>query len=363
MVISSPADIIAAMLESAPALAGRVRAMVRPVSQSRQAIRAHFIETGQITPTSQVAPYQVGCADGGSVITPTKAGDHISTLAVAVAEVDSEGGVGAIASRAWSDFRAHSHDAETLAKAVMMAHELEMLATIPDDTIKMVDGSLRTHLTALYTGLAATDDRTRDRVISVLHASPLTDTLTHLTQNAMVLGCPKADSSVSVWRTCAEVLDLPGDPIPDKTLATLVLEPGESLVTTTSAGSWAPLHAARARVTDPRAKLLADQITTLTQSLTIDTIRVHLAKPHGSTTALRIETNAALDDFTRDDVISSLCMAVTAPFIEEPLPQHIADLFAKNVAVGASVHLEALYMDLSPDDVDLIEYLRPYRTE
>lgn len=365
--IIGPSDVVAALLHDAPSLLERSRSMIEPVQQERDAIREHFAAQNRLLPLSdEPGGFQVGCTDGGYTTSPFIIGDHVATMSVAVAQRDEGQSVGVVGHRQWSDFRGHSPDTETMAKAIMMAHEIELLAALPEDSVKIIDGSFLTHLTAIYTGLASSEESVREATMEAVSTPGFTEGLREAVSNPLVVACPKSDSSVTLWGEAAQALGLTPTGVPDKALATLLLQSGEVLKAGPSAFSWERLYLTRAHVTDPRAKAVADNLTAITAPLVgKGTVNPLFVKPHGSNLCTRIEAKESLTSFDLDDVVVSIGETVTSPFMQEPIAQYVADIFAKQVSTGTSVQVENLRLDLESLDgsKDFIDYfIRYYRT-
>lgn len=365
--IIGPSDVVAALLNDAPSLLDRSRSMIEPVQRERDAIRAFFTSQNRLTALSEeTGGFQVGCTDGGYTTSPFIIGDHVATMAVAVAQRDVGQAVGVVGHRQWSDFRGHSPDTETLAKAVMMVHEIELIAALPEDGVKIIDGSFLTHLTSIYTGLASSEEIVREEVIKAASSPAFLEGLREVVSNPFVVACPKSDSSLTLWAEAAQALGLGSAGVPDKALATLLLQSGEVLKAGGDAFSWERLTLARAHVTDPRAKAVAENLAAITAPLVgKGTVNPLFVKPHGSNLCTRIEAKDTLTSFDLDDVVVSISETVTSPFMQEPLAQYVADIFAKQVSTGTSVQVENLRLDLESLDgsSDFIDYfIRYYRT-
>lgn len=366
--IIGPSDVIAALLHDAPSLLERSRAMIEPVQQQRDAIRGFFIEQGRLNALSEESGgFQVGCTDGGYTTSPFIIGDHVATTAVAVAQRDEEHSVGVVAHRQWSDFRGHSPDTETLAKAIMMAHEVELIAALPEDGVKIIDGSFLTHLTAIYSGLASSEESVREEVIKAVSSPGFLAGLREVVANPFVVACPKLDSSLTLWAEAVQGLGLSASTgIPDKALATLLLQSGEVLKGGEGAFSWERLTLALSHVNDPRAKAVAENLSIITSPLVAKgTVNPIFVKAHGSNLCTRIEVKHTLTSFDRDDVVTSISETITSPFVQEPLSQYVADVFAKQVSTGTAVQVENLRLDLEAleGSHEFIDYfIRYYRT-
>lgn len=366
--VIGPSDVVAALLNDAPSLLARSREMIEPVQRERAAIRELFASTRRLVPLGdEPGGFQVGCTDGGYTSSPLVIGDHVATMSVAVAQRDREQSVGVVAHRQWSDFRGHSPDTELLAQAMMMIHEIELVSALPSDGVKMLDGSFLTHLVTIHAGLASSDAAVREVVSDAVAARAFRDGLREVVTNPLVVACPKSDSSLALWAEITAALPLGRNvSLPDKALATLLLHPGEVLHPGPSGFDWSRVHIARARVVDEGAAAAARDLEVIAAPLLQEgTVNPIFVKPHTSNLCLRIEARSELASFDRDDVISSISETVVSPFLQEPLAQYVADLFAKQVAIGTSVQAENLRLDLASLDGsrEFIDYFaRYYRT-
>lgn len=360
----TPSEIMAALVENTTSLDDIVRSLVEPIRFEREAIRAYFEQKGAISRIEDGTPtHPVGASDGAYLTSQTVVGDMLATLAISLCR-GLDGAVEVTGHRHWTDFRAHSPENEVLVKAVMMAHEQALLTTLPNEAIKIIDGSHVTPLIALNIALASADDAVREHVIDLCRTEGIADAIGAIAGDDQVIACPKSDSSLDLWSECNDHLVLHGSPLPDKALATLVLEPGEVLSSKrTPPASWKYLHATQGRVTDSRARLIADRINDAIRPLRgEEEIAVHHAKPEGGVSVIRMELHPDLD-FASPDMIASVCATVHTPFIQEPLAQYLADIFAKNLAVLSDVQMARTRLALSEGgDPAYLEYLTNYRT-
>lgn len=357
-----PPEMLRDVLESAPSLSALVRNVVQPIQAERQAIRELLLDGGHITPLPDEPPlYSVGAADGAYVASPLAIGDHLCTLAVAVKGGRAEADVDITGHRAWSDFQPHTAAGEDLAKAVMMTDELTLLAGFDSDVVTVIDGSHITHLISIIYALGNTPEPALTPLME--RAETLIEASDHVAKAANVVACPKSDSSTALWAYCASHLSLRGHGLPDKVLASLVLNSGEVLANEKPSPAWERLNYTQGRATgQPRA--LVDRLRQSASAMRSEGIRVFHAKPHGASLALRIETKATADEFDLADQIAALCNDCEPPHIQEPLVQYLADIFAKSVSTGADVQLETARLDMAEaGETDYLEHLlRYYRT-
>lgn len=362
----SPPDLMGSLLADTPSLMEQFQSLVLPIREQRDAVRQYFLDEGMITELPEdVAPYTVGCTDGAYIVNPLALGDHLSTFSVALAQNDGQGGVGVVDYRSWSALRAHSADAQTLTKAVMMADEVGLLSSLPSEgMVRLIDGSWITPLIAIHLGLASNAESVREAVIEAVESRGVIEAAEDAAQSPLVAACPKSDSSLGLWQEAQEHVSLESLGLPDKVLASLVLEDGEVLTSDRATPSWSRLHMTQGQVQDPKAKTVSDRLSAATEPLRTGHVQVVHAKPYGSAQAIRVETHPGLDPFEVDGVVQSICSTVHAPHVQEPLAQYLADDAAKLVSIAAQTQMEVLRQDLaSNQDMDYFEYLvRQYRT-
>lgn len=356
---------IASVLEGAPSLAGRFRELIDPIRQERAAIRDYFASREAIYELGREPTYlRVGAVDGGFTDTPWSIGDHLCTLAVAVAGTPN-GDMDIVGYRTWSDFIGHTPDTEVLATAVMMAQEVSLLPLLVNDqTAGIIDGSHVTPLIAINMALASSDKSVRRTILGLIRELDLIEAVAAYAAAPQVVGCPKSDSSTALWAECSQALDLRGDGLPDKVLSTLVLDPGEVLVGERATPSWDRLYATQGQVQDPEGKAVALELAEATAPLRQGHIQVFHAKPLDSSLAMRVEIKPNIDSFDADELLRAVVQDCAAPHLQEPVTQHMADLLAKQVASVADVQLaEARFELVETGDEDYLEYLlRHYRT-
>lgn len=360
----SPPDIMSALLDATPSLLNDYRALIRPIRDERDAIRSLYQDRGMISALPEGEPiHPVGCTDGALVVSPLALGDHLAALTVAVGR-DETGGVGVVAHRAWSALRPHSADGAALVKAIMMANEIGLQPTLPDASVRLIDGSWTTPLIAILTALASVEDHVRDAVIAHLEEHRIVEAITATVAHRLTVACPKSDSSMDLWADCREHLGLRDFGLPDKVLASLILEDGEVLTSQNRTPTWSRFYATLGQVRDNQARTVATSISDAIEPLRQGHPQIIHAKPHGAAQAIRMEMHPSLDQFEIDDVVHSIAATVASPGIQEPLAQYVADVFAKNIYAGVEVQMENLRLDLVDSaDMGYFEYLvRQYRT-
>lgn len=357
-----PSEMVAALVADAPSLVDAVREVIAPVQSERAAIRAYFED--KIRPVDTTGdPIPIGAADGAWVMNQTIVGDYLTTFALSLL-VGLDGTTTIHDQHHWPGFVSHSSDNEAMAKAIMMAHEQIALAQLPDNALKIIDGSHVTPLVAMNLALASETPHVRANVLEVATEGGLADALAQNVADDYVIACPKSDSSLDLWGMIKSDLSLYGAPMPDKALASLILEPGEMLVDhRTPPQSWRYLYATQGKATDPRAKIMTNRITEAFEPLARGRIGVYHIKPEGSASVIRAELHPDLD-FLSPDMLASLAASVAVPFVQEPLAQHLVDTLAKTISPLAALQLEEARLSLvDAGEEDLLPYLANHRTD
>lgn len=359
---TTPADLLASLIAQAPSLDQEIRCHVEPIRLDRERIRQHFQDQGKI---SQYDPtlntLSVGAADGASAMTQTLIGDAMSC--VSLSALNGKGGLRVIDHRQWSTFLPHAQHNKPLLTAMMMTYEQALLHAIPEGNVKIIDGAHVTPLIAIAVGLAIRDDDARETLVQTSLDEDIPQIVSDLSRDPLVVACPKSDSSIDLWKECENALGLKGHPLPDKVLASLILDQGEVLTTTRKTpATWRVLFSNLGKVHDARAKVIASKIDQSIRPLYEADLTVCHAKPAGAPTAIRMEFHPEAA-FDQQEMVASVCSSVHAPHVKEPLTQHIADVFAKSVSPLAEVQMERTRLALAEmGALDYLQYLTNYRT-
>lgn len=362
-----PAEVLAALLERVPEITAQVRAVIGPVAQRREELRAKLRERNWIEPIAEPEPKTVAAVDGAPVTDPLYAGDFVVALAVAAEGLTPAGLLdrSCLDHKIWAQFLNHDFDQDRLAKAAMAAQELLLLTQLTHD-VCIFDGSHQTPVIIFNAALASKSSEVRARTIEVCEAF---DVPTHLQAlcdpdaGARIVGCPKSDSSRDLARFLEAAFNV-RLPTTDKVIASLVLQPGEMIKAIKAPPSWAQLHIMAERTDDQAAKAMARKLDRAIRPLREQTIRIAYAKPASCSTAVKIELKEHLGPDWRRSVAGIVAAETPGPHLQEPFCQHLADLWAKSASLGAQAQLHSVRLDLTEgQDVDYLEYLlRSYRS-
>lgn len=352
-------------LDRTPALAAQIRSAVTPLVAQREFLRSTLRDAGALRSLPDDGSYlSLTAVDGACTVSPLFIGDQVNVLAASVASDLRTGAVEIMGQRSLSEFLPHSPTSETYAKAAMLSGELALVATSGrEDALVVLDGSHSTALTAVLEALAAEGSAAQDYICSDVISDEIIRAAQRVAEDGSVVACPKSDSSTQV----CEFIERHGVDVPlhfpDKVMASLLLQPGEVLALETSSAPWEAYDLISHQVQSPRARAVLAQLEGPV-TLLRENLRVAHIKPHGASTAVRVETKAALDDFATLDCWQAIADDCEPPHVQEPVAQYIADLVVKEVSVLSKVQLDEAQLDLAEGgDAELLEFLvRSYRT-
>lgn len=354
----APVEMLADIIDASPSIATMMDALIGPILNERQHIRDHLHDEGHIhtLPTSSLTT-SIACVDGALTSSPLAIGDHHCTLSVAL--TSTRGNVEVTDKRAWAMFLAHSPEADLLAKAVMLTNELILAATTSAE-ITLLDGSHATHVSAITDLLA--NATTRDTYNHYLDAvgghQVVLDAVTHALTSPTVASQQKQDSSTNLWGALAATLNLTGTGLPDKPLASLILDEGEALTHPASTPSW---HTVERNTRGATPGRLSGDLRAIIEPLADRHIAVSHVRPHASPFALRVEHKATDDTFGLLDMLAAISSDCAAPHVQEPFVQYLADKVAKSVSAAATLQLETARIDAATaGHPELVPYVLHY---
>lgn len=359
-------EMLGEALDAVPTLAAPLREAVRPLSDQRIRLREALGDLGALQPLpDEEGNYlSVAAVDGASAISQLFIGDQINVLALAIQSDLRSGAVAIQGHRSINQFLPHSPGNNTYAKAAMFGAELELLTTVSgEDVVTVVDGSHSTAATAINEALTFEGSPAYDYICDELISDQLIAAFDALAGREDIVACPKSDSSTEISEFIeAQGIHLPLR-FPDKVLASLVLEQGEVLTLSQCDAPWMQYDITADHVTSSQGRAIRDRIAQACAGLR-DGLRVAHVKPHGSATAIRIETKASINDFDTCDYWQAVAEDCEPPHTQEPVAQYIADHLAKNVTEVAKVQLDTARLDLAESaDDGLLEFLiRTHRT-
>jgi hypothetical protein len=303
----------------------------------------------------------VAGVDGGFAIERTAAIDLLLSVAVGVEGLTDQTTLwNSTQYEWWSWADKHDPDAERLARGVMIAQELKILAGA-QHSLLILDGSHLTLVIQLNSALSAPSEIVRSLAAAVWEKLKTVESLSRVCRAGNLIAMPKYDSS----RTITDLLgDAMGEHIPgdDKYIMGLLLDAGEYIdPRQVPTDPWSKLHFSGQ---DRAGEKLAASLEEAIEPLRDRRIQYTYFKPDQLSTAFRIEVKAD-DHADMDLVCSTIAGQMTGPFVREPYPQYLADVMAKSVGLGLSALQSAVQIALSgigrPELAELL--IHSYRTE
>lgn len=360
-------EMLGEALSRTPPLAAPLRDAMIPLAKQRSHLRSTLGELGALKSLPDDGAYlSLTAVDGAYAMTPLFIGDQINVLALSVSSALDTGSVAIEGYKTISEFFPHSPASETYAKVAMLSSELLLAADaagVSPDSVTVLDGSHTTAVIAVLEGLALEGSPAHEYICADVMSDQIVAALEKVASSEEVVACPKSDSSTELSDFIAgQGVTLPLR-LPDKVLASLVLDPGEVLDLPRSVAPWSQYDVASHQVTSLHGKALRDRILKACTPMR-EGLRVAHVKPVGASTAVRVETKGGLDDFATLDYWQAVADDCAPPHTQEPVAQYIADHLAKNVSELSKVQLDEARLDLaeSADDGFLEFLVRSYRT-
>jgi len=358
-----PEGLLRAFLDEAHDMATQVADLIGPAHEYRDAARQYLQEKKMIHQYKDVEPQSVCGVDGSFVVEQMMDLDLLACAAVRVNGLTKDNRADpSVSWRQWSCVKSHDMDHERWCRGIMAAQELALLAEQTSD-FRILDGSHITPLIHISSALSAGPSMVRKEARKVWENLKTVAALEEVCSNPAVVAMPKYDSGRDIVMSIEDEygITIPSD---DRHLMTLVLEPGERLVTQTVPYTWQTLHftsGSDEQIDDD----LADAFNNAVKPLHDNGILYTYMKPDASSPAYRIECKPDIISDKLDTLCSSIASQIIGPFIQEPFPQYLADVMAKSIGVAVDALKAATQLELSQrGQAHLAAYLsHPYRTE
>lgn len=337
-------QIMQELLGRSAEVAERIVSLSHDFSTHRSALRAAFEARGLIADCpSGGRVQQASGIDGAMLVDRKRFGDLVATAAVeapvcAQCPTESETAEHCLV---WMDAVPRSAHNEECVATVMAASELRMAAESSSELV-MLDGSFASLMIGTTTGaslarLLPGAESDRNPLANEVRRS-CDETL--LKAVVTVLSSPH-HVAFPKYTTTNRFEDIE---VPEalqlhdaRTLCTLVLEPGEIVTPTPAltgreAGPHSPLT---------RAFGFGEQWELYEL---LEGIRTLYYRPHPWTPAFRLDVTLNCGQAELADILASVAANTAQPEIQEPLPLYFADLWAKQVSIGAApaVHMAAM---------------------
>lgn len=260
--------------------------------------------------------------------------------------------------RIWVEGLPHDEDTTGLLRATMVSMELDLAALAPHDLV-LLDGSFASLVIYVNQGLnsIATSGavQLRRELSRRWREGPLFQQIIHALTTGRITAVPKYTSRTELIQT----LDTEPQPdVDDKTVATLLLEPGEYTAPLPMVAGE-PYH-------------LSQQYCTKEQNAQLDNamrdIRVVYFRPYGWLPALRLElTGPSANSLSRlAIVLEGIQRQLFSPAVIEPYPLFLADRMVKSLGAGVAVVEQAVAQHVAGSNIDMeitMLCLQNYRTE
>ncbi|MCX7839210.1 MAG: DNA double-strand break repair nuclease NurA [Anaerolineae bacterium] len=258
--------------------------------------------------------------------------------------------------RIWVDGVPHQGQPAGVLRAVMVGMELELAAEAPHDLV-LLDGSFASLIIYLNQGVTQIE-QVAPQLANVLEKhwqdGSLFNSLLILLSSNRTVAVPKFTSKNELVSQAK--MSLPQG-VDGKTLATLILEPGEYTQ---------PLALAKPESREDYHLPPPADNTKL--NLLMDKIHVIYFRPYGWTAALRLEVPSVISNSpTRlSIVLEGITRQFFSPAVFEPYPLFLADRMVKSLGAGVQVVEQSVAQHIAKASIDVettLLFLQNYRTE
>lgn len=342
-------------------LVATVRETLSPIVSSRSPLRAKLVDEGRIQsfqqrdPVSDPVTSSLAAVDGGRV------GEQRYILDILVATADAANGKVSPehplpTPQTWSSILPRNKNTVSVVQTAMAALEVQVMVEASHET-RILDGSFVTPLIGLREGLFAQDTRCRREVARVINhpADPITALNTIYTPNAdrMIIAITKADTSTLFQKSFVDE-GFPVHGVPDRTLATQLLKPGEFFAPIRADYSSVDVDRRKApdKVTKDTLDRLSASARTLRNASDEGQTQTLFFKPHGNPHfVLRLEylhPEPSLGVARR--VVETIDQDTGGAFILEPYSQWKVDREAKRASKLPDHLMEQVIMRLEPSE-------------
>ncbi len=353
-----PDALVKELLSQTLPVAGALQQHIEQMREQRNALREHALQKGVVKRKADLdaarEPSVVGI-DGSYQIHRLTAFDLCAAAAVAVEGTVNE------ALRRWPEPHhriwvggvPHQGQPASVLKGLMTSMELELAAEAPHDLI-LLDGSFASLIIAINQGVSQLTqaDRSLAEPLKTRWNSGLHHQILQLLESDRAVAVPKFTSRNELVSHLELSTSWNAD---GKTLATLILEPGEYTQPLDISAPPSPYH-----LPEP-----ADN-NKLNQAM--KNLRVIYFRPYGWTAAVRLEVpNRTAKSNTRlAIVLEGIQRQVFSPAVREPYPLFLADQMVGSLAAGIKVAEQTIAQQIVSKSVDVettLLFLQNYRTE
>lgn len=266
----------------------------------------------------------------------------------------------------WVECIPHNANTTSLLRGIMVSMELELADQAPHDLV-LLDGSFASiiiYLNQAITKLPECVPDSRKEFLSRWE-SGLFQRLRLLLRSDRTVALPKFTSRNELVQenrvTCPACVD-------GKTLATLILQPGEYTSPLPIMGVDETYHLPQYIYLNGEKVILCTAADIEEMNASLSNVRVIYYRPYGWVPALRIELPAAVSaSNTRLSlVLEGITRQFFSPAVVEPYPLFLADRMVKSLGAGVAVIEQAVsqYVTGNTSDIETTMLcLQNYRTE
>lgn len=266
----------------------------------------------------------------------------------------------------WVESVKHSINAVGPLRGLMVSMELGLAKQAPHDLV-LLDGSFASLIIYLNQALTSLPE-----CPSLLCAEFLSRWNSGLMSS--VLGLLKSDRTVAVPKFTArneltgQLQNPPAVEIDGKTLATLLLEPGEYTVPLPILQQGETYHLAETVIIAGQQTSLCSQAEVKELNARLKDLRVVYFRPYGWIPALRLELplSIASSNSKLSLVLEGITRQFFSPAVMEPYPLFLADRMVKSLGSGVAVIEQAVAQQVAGNSTDVettMLFLQNYRTE
>lgn len=255
--------------------------------------------------------------------------------------------------RIWVEGIPHRGQPVAILRSLMVAMELELAAIAPHDLV-LLDGSFASLIIYINQGvnqLNQVDPTLTSALSSVWENGALYRSLISLLKSTRAIAVPKFTSHNEL--TSQMRIIAPGNP-DGRTLATLILEPGE--------------YTHPIPMDHPGAYHLPNPANDQELNQAMRNLRVVYFRPYGWTPALRLELpgNIANSAIRLAIVLEGITRQYISSAVFEPYPLFLADRMVKSLGAGVNVIEQSVAQYVAGDSANVettLLFLQNYRTE
>jgi hypothetical protein len=266
----------------------------------------------------------------------------------------------------WVESVRHSASSVGPLRGLMVSMELELASQAPHDLV-LLDGSFTSlviYLNQGLTGLIECPDLLCEEFLSRWQ-SGLLSRLIELLKSDRTIAVPKFTSRNELQ---AELRNPPLVEIDGKTLATLILEPGEYTRPLPVLGKDEVYHLAKSVTIGGKQTLLWKDEEEREMNSRLQEVQVIYFRPFGWIPALRLEVTGAIARSASrlSMVLEGITRQFFSPAVMEPYPLFLADRMVKSLGSGVAVIEQAVAQQVAGTSSDIettMLFLQNYRTE